>query len=366
MEDKRIPWEVSSPGRILRLELEARGWTQKDLAEIMGRPEQTISQIVNGEKEITPQTAIELSKAFGVSAQFWNNLEANYRLWLAAQNKEPESIERKARLYSAAPVAELKKKGWLPNTKDIERLEQAFLELMEADSVNRAAKFKLAARRSTNKEADRNHLKIWLKRVEQLVRDREVGKYSVKYLESAISELLEFSENTQDLEKIPSHLTDLGIKFALVPHLSGTYLDGAVFGMNGNPVIALTLRYDRIDSFWFTLMHEIAHLVSRHEGMYLDTIYGREGSQRREEKAADSLAQDWLVNPAEYESFVKENQPNFRRKKICRFAESIGRHPSIILGRLQFDGLVGWESFRQLHEKAGPHLEAFYDKPIGK
>jgi addiction module HigA family antidote len=77
------PARVTPPGRILIREIEARGWTQKDLAEIMGRPPQAINEIIKGTKQITPETAIELSAAFGTSAQFWTNLESNYRLHLA-------------------------------------------------------------------------------------------------------------------------------------------------------------------------------------------------------------------------------------------------------------------------------------------
>jgi len=77
------PARVTPPGSILSEEIEARGWTQKYLAEIMGRPPQAINEIIKGKKQITPETAIELSAAFGTSAQFWTNLEANYRLHLA-------------------------------------------------------------------------------------------------------------------------------------------------------------------------------------------------------------------------------------------------------------------------------------------
>jgi len=77
------PARVPSPGRILRRELEARGWTQKDLAHIMDLPEQTISQIVRGRKRVTPEMALELASAFGTSADLWLNLEANYRLYCA-------------------------------------------------------------------------------------------------------------------------------------------------------------------------------------------------------------------------------------------------------------------------------------------
>ncbi|WP_337885589.1 HigA family addiction module antitoxin [Fischerella thermalis] len=70
----------SATPKILSRELEARGWTQKDLAEIMGRPVQTINEIIRGSKQITPETAIELSQALGTSPEFWTNLEAKY--WL--------------------------------------------------------------------------------------------------------------------------------------------------------------------------------------------------------------------------------------------------------------------------------------------
>jgi len=75
---------VFPPGAFLREELEARGWTQAELAEILGRPIQTINQIVNGKKEITPATAIELSAALGTSPEFWLNLEVAYQLAKAA------------------------------------------------------------------------------------------------------------------------------------------------------------------------------------------------------------------------------------------------------------------------------------------
>ena len=74
------PARVPPPGRIVQRELEALGWTQKDLAQIMDRPEQTVSQIVRGRKRVTPETALELASAFGTSADLWLNLEANYQL----------------------------------------------------------------------------------------------------------------------------------------------------------------------------------------------------------------------------------------------------------------------------------------------
>jgi HTH-type transcriptional regulator/antitoxin HigA len=77
---KRPVARVFPPGDFLREELEARGWTQRDLAEILDRPIQAINAIINGKKEITPETAVAFGAAFGTSPEFWLNLESAYRL----------------------------------------------------------------------------------------------------------------------------------------------------------------------------------------------------------------------------------------------------------------------------------------------
>jgi HTH-type transcriptional regulator / antitoxin HigA len=107
MNQKLAPARVPPPGRILMRELEARGWTQKDLAEITGRPIQTINEIVQAKKQITPETALELAEAFGTSAEFWTNLEIGYRLHQARKEKQEHEIGRKSKLYSLAPISEL-------------------------------------------------------------------------------------------------------------------------------------------------------------------------------------------------------------------------------------------------------------------
>ncbi|MDZ8257669.1 HigA family addiction module antitoxin [Nostoc sp. ChiQUE01b] len=117
MSQNLTPARVPTPGKILSRELEARGWTQKDLAEIIGRPVQTINEIIRGTKQITPETAIKLSQALGTSAEFWTNLEVKYRLHLAGKEKKQEGkeqiITRKSQLYTILPMSEIIKNGWI-------------------------------------------------------------------------------------------------------------------------------------------------------------------------------------------------------------------------------------------------------------
>jgi addiction module HigA family antidote len=110
MSNTLTPARAISPGRILQRELDARAWTQKDLAEITNRPAQTINEIIKGTKQITPETARELSAALGTTAEFWTNLETNYRLNLAKKKQKEEEIERRSRLYTLAPISELIKR----------------------------------------------------------------------------------------------------------------------------------------------------------------------------------------------------------------------------------------------------------------
>ena len=100
MEQTLKPARISLPGRVLSRELEARGWTQRDLAKIMGRPPQVISEIVRGHKQITPDTAIELGEALGTSAELWIGMETNYRLHVARQRKNTSEIRRRSQVMS--------------------------------------------------------------------------------------------------------------------------------------------------------------------------------------------------------------------------------------------------------------------------
>ena len=106
------------PGLYLREELEARGWTQRQFAQVIGRPLQTVNQIIQGRKEITPQTALELSAALGTSAELWLNLETGYRLWLAGRKdgrRKVQAVVRRARALSkrstkSQPSVEIRRK----------------------------------------------------------------------------------------------------------------------------------------------------------------------------------------------------------------------------------------------------------------
>jgi HTH-type transcriptional regulator / antitoxin HigA len=346
MTQTLVPARVSPPGRILSRELEARGWTQKDLAEIVGRPHQTINGIINGNKQITPETAIELAEALGTSAEFWTNLEAKYRLHLAqkevSSSSEASEISRRSCLYSFAPVAEMIKRGWIQAVDSIDELEQQICRFFEIDQIGDVPHLAVNCRQSENRDPEIQAQLAWMKRVEIVVRDQKLPAFDWFKLEAAIPEILALSSQAENVALVPAKLLSLGIHFAVVPHLGKTYLDGAAFYIESRPVIALTLRYKRIDNFWFTLMHELGHIFAGHKGSYLDNMDDLEVNQ--EETEANQLAANWLLNPYDLSIFVENTSPYFSAERIRGFAVDQNRHPGILVGRLQKDKEVPYKN----------------------
>src|SRR5689334_20906002 len=112
------PVEFFPPGEYIKDELEARGWNQTDLANIMGRTSAVVNELISGKRGITRQTAIELGDAFGSGADFWMNLEATYRLGHVRHEQTP--VARRARLYARAPIREMIRRQWIRDTKDVD------------------------------------------------------------------------------------------------------------------------------------------------------------------------------------------------------------------------------------------------------
>jgi len=355
------PARVVTPGHVIKHELEARGWTQKDLARIIGRPPQAISEIVRGRKQIIPETALQLAAAFGTSPELWINLEANYRLHQARTEHDETEITRKSRLYSLAPVSELIKRGWIRAVDSLGELEREVCAFLEIDSPDQQPHLAANLRQTQAREPEVIAQIAWVKRVEHLARAQKATTFDPARLQAAIPDLLACAARVKDVDCVPALLQSLGIHFVIVPHLPHTYLDGAAFTLEDCPVVALTLRYNRIDSFWFTLLHELAHIIAGHEGLYLDNLDERDGNGLEAE--ANQMAQDWLIDRAAFTRFVAATQPHFSRAKIVAFASSLGRHPGIILGRLHYEGLVPYKNLRSLLLGVKPQLEGWIDTP---
>jgi HTH-type transcriptional regulator/antitoxin HigA len=337
------------PGTHLKREMEARGWSQSDLAEILGRPIQTINQIIQGKKAITPNTASELEDATGISAETWLNLESRYRLSLEATRDA--AVSERASLFSRAPVAEMRRRGWLRDTRDIDKLRQDVLRFLRIESLGDGPRFRFAARKSTPYDAVSPEQEAWCCRAVELAEKmRGVPTFSKARFEKSLDWLRALGKSPQTIGRIPGALRRLGVRFLIVEHLPRTKIDGAAFWLRKNrPVVVLSLRYGRIDYFLFTLFHELIH-IRHQDSMSLDNdiLNERQGKKTSEiEARANREAAALLVPPDTVAAFI-EGGRRIGKGEIVRLAQEIGAHPGVVLGHLQHRGVIGWSACREM------------------
>ena len=357
MKNRIKPARAVKPGTILRNELDTRGWTQIEFAEIIGRPVQAINEILSGKKAITPETALEISNALGTSPELWLNLETSYRLHLADRDsKTSEEIALKSKLYSLAPIRELQIRGIIDRTNNLDILQKQVLGFFNVQSLESEIHFASSYRLSNRDEADRSSVLAWLQCAANQAGKMYSKEYSHRDMLSFIPSLSHMSENQESTAKVPEVLADRGIKLAFVKHFPRTYLDGAAFWMDKTPVIALSLRYDRLDYFWFTLMHELAHIIedggreSFKDPHYDENMF--DPANFMNEEKANTLAQNWLVDSSRLKTFIAVTDPYYSKGSIVAFSKQLGVHPSIIVGRLQHEGKISFTHLRALHKKA--------------
>lgn len=348
-----VPRRVPSPGEVLRRELEARGWTQADLAGVTGRPAQAINEIVQGKKEVTPETALALSAALGTTAELWVNLESKYRLHQAQQDrartKQVEAIARRGRLQRLVPLKELIKRGWVRKVSALSDLEREVCAFLGLRSIEDEPVLGASFRHSQVRRPEPGPQLAWVKRVEHLARAQEVPPFDAARLEADIPALLAHARRVEDAPRALDALRQHGVRVVLLKRVERSYVDGVAFWLDDDgPVIGLSLRYDRVDAFWFTLLHEIAHILDPRRIAHLDVEDG-------EESEANGRAGDWLIPPDAYRRFTAGQR--FTEASITSFAASVARHPGIALGRLQHEGIVHFSRFRHLLRKVSTHLD---------
>jgi HTH-type transcriptional regulator / antitoxin HigA len=359
---RRIPAEVFPPGEFVRDELDARGWTQTDLAVILNKPLPAVNEIIAGKKAITPETAKALGDAFGMSPEFWLNLENAYRLSLAEPSDA--NVAKRASLYSVAPIKDLVRRKWIQSSRDAAVLERNLLQFYMAASVADIQGRKVAARKSSSYAETSLAEWAWYCRAFQMAKAIRVSRYSEPAMRTdGLAELHRLTTSEQEIARVPRILAEFGIRFVVVERLPRMQVDGVAFWLGDDePAIAMTMRADRIDGFWFTLVHEIAHVLD-HDDPGLDTkLVGKDrqptDNKPECERKADEFAGEFLIPKREIESFIARVRPLYSKVRINQFANRIGVHPGIVVGQLQHRREIGWDHSREMLVRVRENLVA--------
>lgn len=333
----RVPAEVFPPGEFLREELEAREWSQEELADILNRPARLVSELISGKRSITPQTAIGLAEAFGTSPEYWMNLESQYQL--SKVRLPTNTVARKSELYSRFPVREMLKRGWIQATESIDLLEQQFCDFFGIQSVAEQPEL-IHCPKKTEALDEVSPLQLaWLFRVRKMAQEQCIAPYSKEVLLKSLDELQALMLSPEEIRHVPRILASAGVRLVFVEAMPGLKLDGACFWLGENPVIGMSLRFDRIDNFWFVLRHEIEHVLQedgKSGAPIIDMEMNGGGDMLPEhERSANKAALDFCVSTEQLEDFIIRVQPSFSEKRILLFAQRLNIHPGLVVGQLQ-------------------------------
>jgi HTH-type transcriptional regulator / antitoxin HigA len=344
--------EVFPPGEYIVDELESRGWTQQDLAAILDRPLNAVNQIITGKRSITPDTAKGLAAAFGTSPEFWMNLENAWQLWNAKE--QDEDVAFRAKLFTLAPVNEMIRRGWIEGTNNVRVLESQVKRFFETDDLGTITQLEIAARKSGSYAETTPAQLAWFYRARWLARSVASADFDRNELTDIIKTMRAQTMFPENISKIPSILANVGIRLILVEPLQKTRIDGAAFWVDKKPVVALSLRFDRIDAFWHTLLHELVHIKNGDKRSIDSDLVGdarglEAGTRLPDvEERTNVEACDLLIPADKLESFAFRTRPLYSKKAIIRFAQSIGVHPGIVVGQLQHRKEIPWTHSREM------------------
>ena len=332
----RVPAEVFPPGDFIREELEERGWSQAELAEILDVSAATVSDLSKGKRSVTPEIAKALEAALEIDAEYWLRLDAYYRLHTTPAASP--GIKQRARLHERFPIREMIGRGWLVGSKNSEVLETQVLEFFGIDSLDETPELPHAAKKSKGlsgyDEPSPTQL-AWLYRVKRIAETMQVPLYTTEKLRDALDELKPLMMAAEEMRHVPRILAKAGIRFVIVEHLPRSKIDGVCFWLNkGQPVIGMSLRLDRIDNFWFVLRHEIEHVLNQDASLDSE-LDKRDPNASAEEQIANDEAAEFCVSIATLGDFIARVDPLYSHKKIVGFANIVGVHPGVLVGQLQ-------------------------------
>lgn len=340
------------PGDTIKDILSSRSMTQNELATRMGRPIQEISYLINGKRTITLETAKQLEYVLGIKASFWLNIERDYQE-TKARLEEEERLSQQVEKVKKYPYPEMVRLGLVEATRkalektdnllkffqvaNLDALENHITNITGDNLYRKSGKFVLSPYK----------LAVWLRMGEIKAQELELQEFSAKRLKRYLPEiraltLMEPNFFIPELRKIG---IECGVAFLLIKELEAFPVWGLTRWIGKNPYIQVNLRYKTNDHFWFSIFHEIGHVLLHKKGdFYIRTKNNAEDNDFEIE--ADNFARDYLVPENVIKRFT--NTARISEKMILDIAEQLGIAPGIIVGRLQHDRIIESEYINRL------------------
>lgn len=348
-ENSKYPVESPDPIDAIQFRMNEKGLKQADLIKYFGTSSR-VSEVLNRKRPLTVQMIRALTIGLGISAET-----------LVGASMPDNPGRNKPIDWSKFPIKEMARRGWIANVRrkadnNIEEIVRGYI--FDAGLQFGSASFRKSLSGEAESPTSRYALYAWLARIIQKSRAHRKGLPG--YSEDVFSaEFLKELAQLSRFEKGPvlaiEILQQSGVSVVIEPSLKGTLLDGAALkDSDGTPIIGLTLRYDRVDYFWFTLIHEVAH-IWRHvndDVVIMDDLDS--SSEDSKEAEANRLASEAFIPRVQWKRSEAFRSPS--KSSIERYAKDLKIHPAIVAGRLRkesgnysmFTDLVGQGKIREL------------------
>jgi len=334
-EERHYPISPPDPVEAIRFRMEQLRLNQKDLSAYIGSKSK-VSEVLSGKRPLSLAMMRALHRDLGIPAEVLLKEPG------AQFPKKLPDID-----WSRFPVREMAKRCWIPNLPDVtERAEEVmrhFIDRAGGMKVIPAAAFRKGITSRFNEKTNTYALTAWCLRVlviareNPLVSEYQKGAVKPKFLREIVK--LSYFDDGPSLAR--EYLQKNGIHLIVVPHLPKTYLDGAaMLSADGIPVIGMTLRYDRLDNFWFCLLHELAHVakhLSSSNALIVDDLdlRGQQTGDDQVEEEADRMASEALIPHKMWSKRSIREKPG--SGQVRALAEELNIHPAIIAGRIRFE-----------------------------
>ncbi|HFF6202208.1 HigA family addiction module antitoxin [Stenotrophomonas sp. 22692] len=335
--------EPRTPGQLVTALLKEKGWTKRTLAIVLAVDESVITRIAADKKPITADLALGLEELFHVPAERFLALQKDYDLALAriAFQPSPERAMR-AEIFGSLPISEMIKRGWLnvENPRDVAAVEAEVARFFDVKAIPDIEFMPHAAKRTQVAATATPAQLAWIHRVKSIAAEMLVPKYTPTTGKAAIERLKPLLRSAEEARKVPRILAEAGIRFVVVETLPSAKIDGVCTWLADDaPVVGMSMRFDRIDNFWFVLRHELEHVL-RGDGKHTPALDvemdGRtDATVAEEERAANLAASAFMVPPEKLAGFIARKSPLFSERDIVGFSALLGVHPGLVAGQLQ-------------------------------
>ena len=349
-----IELSAEHPGEMLRCELEARGMSQKDLADAINKATPVINDIIKGKRDINVEIAVLLEVVFGnITAETWLNLQNQYDLQKIRSQEIIQQLQSSITdwntLKTLVNVNYLKKRLGLG--KDIkENIARifSFLGIESLDQLkNKTSSISSYFRKSESRKTDYVNLMTWMAivrhRSEEITLNRVFSIARIDDLTKAINLILFDNNNT--ISRIEMLLSEYGIKFIEEKKLEKMPVDGYSFWEGENPTIVIPKRLNRIDNLAFVLFHELGHiclhLLDKKDRSkdFIETDPNSRNEQNNKifEEEANRFANDKIWTGLNYkELFAKISYPYAAANYLRAISSTYHINPGIVVGQYQF------------------------------